>query len=140
MRGGDYLRFQTGQHFYRSRFFSGREFMKLERKRLFEEFVIARFIDRLQKLCDSFAAENFQRLLATINSGRPLESKEQRRQTCAVIEMQVANPYGVKIHPVKILLRHSMRRVSAAIKQHRAAARFQPKRRGGAPRVRNRSA
>jgi hypothetical protein len=42
-------------------FFSGREFVKLKRKRLFEEFVVARFIDRLEEPGGSFAAENLSK-------------------------------------------------------------------------------
>jgi hypothetical protein len=34
-----------------------------------------------------------------------------------MIQMQVANPDGVKIHPIKVLLRHSMR-----ARQHRNQA------------------
>src|SRR5947199_5734725 len=114
--------------------------MQLNWKRLLEQSVIVRIVDSSQKFLDSFAAINLQRLLSSLGLRRPLQTKQQRCQSDAMIEMQMANPDGVEVGPIEIFCRHSVRSVSAAIKQHRTRVCFQPESSRCALRMRNRSA
>jgi hypothetical protein len=43
-----------------------------------------------------------------------------------VIQVQVANPYGIEIRPIELVFGHAMRRIRAAIQQQRAALSFHP--------------
>src|SRR5438132_402037 len=88
--------------------------MQLNWKRLLEQSVIVRIVDSSQKFLDSFAAINLQRLLSSLGLRRPLQTKQQRCQSDAMIEMQMANPDGVEVGPIEILFRHPMRSVSTA--------------------------
>src|SRR5438034_6026620 len=111
--------------------------MQLNWERLLEQSVIVRIVDRSQKSLDAFTAKNLQRLLSSLGLRRPFQTKQQRCQTTAMIEMQMANPHGVEVGPIEILCRHSMRGVSAAIKEHRTSLRFQPESSRRALRMRN---
>src|SRR5262245_22148900 len=111
---------KSRKHFYFARGFGRRKLVKLEGKRLFEQFVIVRLVDRRQKFPEALAAEYLQWFLPLIDAGRPLDSGQEWRQPSAMIQMQVANPDGVEIHPVEVLLGHPVRSVGAAIKQNRA--------------------
>src|ERR1700752_2869571 len=112
--------------------------MKFERKRLLEKFVIVRLVDGLQEFFDTLTAEDLERLLTVLYPGRPLNPGQQRGQTGAMIQMQMANPDGVEIQPVEILLGHPVRGVGTAIEQNRAGVGLQPECRRRALRMRNR--
>src|SRR6266496_4144757 len=100
--------------------------MQLNRKRLIEQSVIVRVVDRSQQLLNSFAAINLQQLSSSLRLWRPLQAKQQRCQTATMIEMQMTNPDGVEVGPIEILCRHSVCGVGAAIKQNGPAFRRQP--------------
>src|SRR5436853_5485642 len=114
--------------------------MQLNRERQLEQSVIVRIVDRSQKSLDAFTAKNLQRLSSSLGLRRPFQTKQQRCQTAAMIEMQMANPNGVEIGPVEIFCRHSVRGVTAAIKQDRTSFSFQPESSRCAPRMRDGSA
>src|SRR2546421_255495 len=96
------------------------------REFLIEQFVIVGVVDRLQEFLDALAAENPQWLLALINSGSPFNSKQKRRQSGTVIQMQMTNPNRIQVGPIEIFLRHAMRRVGAAIEENRSGFGLKP--------------
>src|SRR5215510_1027851 len=100
--------------------------MELNGKRQLKQFVIMRFVDRLEQFFNSFAAKDSERFLPPINPGRPFEAKEKRGQPGAMIQMQMTDPDCIKVHPVGIFLGHSMRGVRTAIQQNRSYLCLEP--------------
>src|SRR2546421_2702521 len=82
--------------------FSRRKLVNFNREFLIEQFVIVGVVDRLQEFLDALAAENPQWLLALINSGSPFNSKQKRRQSGTVIQMQMTNPNRIQVGPIEI--------------------------------------
>ena len=60
---------------------------------------------------------------------RPLSAEKKGSEPANVIEMKMADPDGIKVRPIKVLLSHTMRGVRTAIKQHRSVVSFHPMRR-----------
>ena len=73
-----------------------------------------------QQFLDPLTAGNSKRLFSTVDSRRPLDAKQKRCQSGAMIEMQMADPNGIQIHPVDILLGHAVGRIGTAIEHDRS--------------------
>ena len=71
---------------------------------------------------------------------RVLHSEQERGEPAAMIQVQVADPYGVEVRPVESFLRHAKWRIGTAIQQQGAVVRLQPERRRSALRMEDRSA
>jgi hypothetical protein len=71
---------------------------------------------------------------------RVLHSEQERGEPAAMIQVQVADPYGVEVRPVESFLRHPMWRIGTAIQQQGAVSVCSQKRRRSALRMEDRSA
>jgi hypothetical protein len=69
-----------------------------------------------------------------------LHAEQQRREPAAMIQMQMADPYCIKVRPIESFLRHAMWRVGTAIEEQRAMFGLEPARRRGTLRMKNGSA
>jgi len=71
---------------------------------------------------------------------RVLHSEQERGEPAAMIQVQVADPYGVEVRPVESFLLHALWSIGTEIQQQGAVFRLQPERRRSALRMEDRSA
>src|SRR6185436_1993993 len=66
------------------------DFMQLNRKRLIKQAIIIRVVESVQDSFQSLAAEDSERFGAPLRLRGPFHPEQQRRQSAAMIKMQVA--------------------------------------------------
>src|ERR1051325_2551271 len=117
-----------------------RDLAHFDGKGLLEEIVIARIIERAEQSLQSVAAVDRQWLASALRLRRMFRAEEERGQPADVVKVKVADPDGIQLDPVEILLGHTMNGGGARIEQDGARRRIQPVSGGCALRVWNGSA
>src|SRR5215470_16497699 len=97
-------RLQTGKDLEFVRFL---HLDNLDRKRLLEEFVIVRRVERLEEVIQSLRSKNSQRFGPILHCIGMPRSGEKRSKSTNMIEVEMRYPDGVEIRPVESVLSHS---------------------------------
>src|ERR1044071_944334 len=128
------LSLKTGQDF---KLVGGRDLADFDGERLLQEVVIVCFIERTEEFLQSRSAEDRERLAATLCLRGMFCAEEKGGEAADVIQMEMADPDGVQINPIKILLSHAMNAGRAGVEQERSAIARKPVRARRTLRVRN---
>src|SRR5262249_18563133 len=97
VRSAKKTRLEPGENLNRFVCILGSDFVEFDRKVHAREPVVVRLINCFHQLLDTRAREDLERLRSRLRLRRMLHAKQEGREAAAMVQVQMANPDGLKV-------------------------------------------